>query len=344
MFNSELLRTKGRDEPPLRLGPEEPIGNEPAKLEVADKDLVQARSQEPGIDERLSQETSATESDERGWGLPWRDKPITTGWIVLAALILGGTLIWSFTRVKQADATVKEFRSNAETAVARNEAEEIEATRIIENAEAAVRAFFNATSAEAVAPWIRHPDRVMPLVREHHGGRWATPIPVRSIQQLVPLTLGRRTEFWVASVELEDASIRNLYLEVMPDGKVLIDWETLVCHQPMAWETFATNGPTGVSLEFRVFIETDMFHSHEFASSDKWTCFRLTANDSDEPMFGYVMKGGTTEALIQTMLAESATGKASAILRLRIPEQLMARRSAVIEAVVNDRWIYLDPR
>ena len=338
------MQTKGRDLPPVRLGPEEPVGNEPSKLEVVDKDLVQSRSQEPGIDELLGQDTSIAESQERGWGRPWRDKPITTGWIALAALILGGALIWSVTRLKQADPTVEGFRSNAETAVARNQADEIEATRIVENAEAALRAFFNAATADEIQPWIRHPDRVMPLVREHGGGRWAKPIPVRSIQQLVPLTLGRRTEFWVASVELEDASVCNLYLEVMPDGKVLIDWETLVGYQPMAWATFATDGPTGVSMEFRVYIENDTFHSHEFSSSDKWTCFRLTANESDEPMFGYVTKGGTTEALIQEMLAASASGKASAILRLSIPEQLMARRSAVIEAVINDSWIYLDPR
>ncbi|MBM3862652.1 MAG: hypothetical protein FJ385_01690 [Verrucomicrobia bacterium] len=343
LFNPELMQTKGRDNKPVHLGPADTDRNEPAKLEVADKDLVRSRSQEPGIDELLGHDVMAADSNERGWGNPWRDKPITVGWVVLAVLMLGGALVWSLSRVKQADKTVAGFRTDAETAVARNQADEIEAERIVENAESALRAFFKAGSVEEIAPWIRHAERVMPLARAHEGGRWPTPVPVRDIRQLVPLTIGIRTEFWAASVELVDGSIRNLYLEVMPDGQVLIDWETLVCHQPMAWDTFVTQGPAGVSLDFRVFIEADTFHAHEFGSSDKWSCFRLTANGSDEPMFGYVMKGTMTELLVLDLLAGSASGRASAILRLRIPDQLTARRSAVIEAVINDRWIHLDP-
>ena len=40
-------------------------------------------------------------------------------------------------------------------------------------------------------------------------------------------------------------------------------------------------------MDFRVYVEADNFYSHEFADSDQWMSFRLTALDSEETLFGY---------------------------------------------------------
>jgi hypothetical protein len=42
-------------------------------------------------------------------------------------------------------------------------------------------------------------------------------------------------------------------------------------------------------------------------------------------------------------LQTSGGRHASVVLRLVVPEGLRARRSAVIEKVVNHRWLFIDP-
>ena len=89
------------------------------------------------------------------------------------------------------------------------------------------------------------------------------------------------------SVELDNHETRNLIIEITDSGEPKIDWETLVCYQPMKWDQFARSRPDGNSFDFRVYVEPDNFFSHEFTDSSRWNCFRLTALDSDETLFGY---------------------------------------------------------
>ena len=54
--------------------------------------------------------------------------------------------------------------------------------------------------------------------------------------------------------------------------------------------------------------------------------------------------GGAVERELQEILETDAHGgKASVILRLRVPENAGSRRGVVIERVTCRRWIYLDP-
>ena len=96
-------------------------------------------------------------------------------------------------------------------------------------------------------------------------------------------------------------------------------------------------------MDFRVYVERDHFNSHEFSDTAQWTSFRLTALDSEETLFGYAKAGGEEERKLLETIEANAGRRSSVILRLVIPEGLQARRSAVIEKLVNPRWLYIDP-
>jgi hypothetical protein len=166
---------------------------------------------------------------------------------------------------------------------------------------------------------------------------------MRTVRVLQPLTLDNRTNFWIASVVLANGQMHNLVIEIDGDGKPLIDWETLVCDQPRPWDEFALERPAGTSLDFRVYVERDMFFSHEFADSDRWLCFRLTALESEETLFGYVAVDSVEAQTLVGLLEANAGRKTSMILRLGIPEGLQSRRGVMIEKVISPRWLYLDP-
>jgi hypothetical protein len=86
-----------------------------------------------------------------------------------------------------------------------------------------------------------------------------------------------------------------------------------------------------------------MFFSHEFKNSDHWLCFRLTALDSEETLFGYMSVDNEDARKLLNLVEANAGGRTSLILRLGIPEGLQSRRGVVIEKVISPRWIHLDP-
>ena len=111
----------------------------------------------------------------------------------------------------------------------------------------------------------------------------------------------------------------------------------------MKWDDFVAQRPAGISLDFRVYVERDDFYSHEFVDVNLWTCFRLTALDSEETLFGYARTGSDEARAMLRLIDENNGRKTSLILRLSIPERLQSRRGVVIEKLLGSRWIYIVP-
>jgi hypothetical protein len=327
---------------PVRLIVEGNEGLVNHRLDLPALEISELRTHQPGVDALIEGEGGSLDLLEQNWGdasaahksLPW-------GWFVLIAMVLIGGVIWSLTRVKESGVGAEKIKIATEVAVSTDERDEKEAAELIQRIEETVRKFFNQSSVDGLTRLVRHPDRVGPLMQAYYGGQPLTHGRLVDIRMLQPVTLDNRADFWMASVLLETGKKPSLLLEIQESGEARIDWETLVCHQPMPWDTFAKTRPAGVSLDFRVYVEADNFYSHEFADSNRWASYRLTALDSDMPLFGYAPAGGDVAATIQELLQNNAAGRASLILRLSIPEGLQSRSGVVIEKVINPRWVYI---
>ena len=330
-------------EPLVRLG--KPVEAKVSqRLEVPDRDDFESRTHQPGIEALIEPEPANPDFLEHEWGKnsTYR-KAIPWGWFVLIGLILGGGIIWSLSGVKEADIQADKIRVETQSRVGDDAKDELEATQLIEGMDAINRKFFDTTRIEDLTKLVRDPQRVRPLMDRYYGGK---PIPLNPVVRtnlFQPVTLDNRSNFWMATVELADHSNRNLVLEILDSGEPRIDWETLVCYQPMEWDSFATARPAGVSLDFRVYLESDNFFSHEFADSSRWNCFRLTALESDETLFGYAKVDAEVAKSLATLVRQNQGRKTSVILRLSIPQGLQSRRGVVIEKLLSPRWIYLDP-
>lgn len=333
----------------LRLGPVPvPIDEKPEdvsrRLTVPGKEEVELRTHQPDIDAIIEPENLNPEPLEQAWGESSAQRnPMPWGWFALIGLGITAAVIWSATRVRKADVTADLIRQETQSVIVDDQQEEIEAARRIEAIETAIRSFFKAGSVETMARFVRQPERVVPLMRDFYQNRPVGGQSLKSIRMLQPLTLDKRGDFWIASVAMSDGSKSNLIIQTPEDGEPKIDWETFVCHQPKPWDNFVTGGPTGTSFDFRVYAERDNFNVHEFSDPQKWTCFRLTALDSEETLFGYAATGGAEEQTLTQLIQSSGGARTSVILRLMIPEGLRARRSAVIEKVINNRWLHIDP-
>lgn len=332
-----------KDEELVRLGPSN-AGREPSRLDMPSRDEVELRTHQPDIGVLIDSALAAMEPVEDGWGGSSTIKnPIPWGWFALIGLVIVGALMWSATHWGKAEEQAEQIREEAKSVLVSEEQKEKEARELVGRIEEALKRFFMTVTVDALARQVRQPERVLPLMRKHYSRHPLRVNSMESVRSLQPLTLDGRANFWVASVSLFDGGKHNLVVEIDPGGNPLIDWETFVCDQPMPWDEFARERPAGKSLDFRVYAERDTFYSHEFSDTSRWLCFRLTALDCEESMFGYVLADSENARTMLKVLEMKGGGRASLILRLGIPERLVSRHGVVIEKVLSNRWIYLDP-
>ena len=334
---------KPKDEEPVRLSINDPI-EVASRLDLPSRDEIELRTHQPGIDVLIDSTAAVPELTEDAWGgSAARRHPIPWGWFVLIGLVIAGALTWSATHWGQAEKQAEQIREETESVLVSEAHEEQEARELVERIDAALRRFFTTVTVDSLARQVRHPDRVLPLMRKHYAHHPLRVNPIESVRTLQPVTLGKRANFWIASVALFDGWKPKLIIEIDPAGNPLIDWETLVCYQPMPWDEFARERPAGSSMDFRVYAEHDTFFSHEFSDSGRWLCFRLSALEAEESMFGYVPADSEEARTITTALQKNGSGRASLILRLGIPERLKSHQGVMIEKVLSTRWIYIDP-
>jgi hypothetical protein len=329
-------------ERPVRLVPEAPVPSH--RLDVPAREEVESRTHQPGIEELMDRTAANPDLEEQAWAKnSFHRQNVPWGWFMLFGTLLAAAVIWSLNGVKKAVVQAQKIRVTTESIIDRDAQEDQEASDLIVRIDAATRKFFETTDVRELARLVRHPERVTPLMQAYYGGKSVPAHTIRRTNILQPVTLGSHGNFWIETVELSNHQSRNLLIEILDSGEPRIDWETLVCYQPMKWDTFVSERPASTTLDFRVYAEHDTFFSHEFSDSNTWNCFRLTTLDSEETLFGYAKKTEQASRDILEILNQSQGKRASIILRISIPEGLQSRRGVVIEKMLSPRWLYIDP-
>jgi len=321
-------------------------GSEPAevsqRLDFPSRDEFESRTHQPGIDELIGPDSGYPDLFEEEWGKASTvHKHIPWGWFALIGLMLVGAVVWSLTEVSESDSQAVKAREQTATVLENDAEEELEAARLVERIQSSTKRFFEARSIEEMLPLVRQVERVRPLMEDYYSKTPVVPHKILRTLRFEPRTIDNRASFWLTTVELENHEKRNLIIEVEESGDPQIDWETLVCYQPMDWDRFARERPENESLDFRVYAQLDNFYSHEFSDSSKWACFRLTALGAEETVFGYA-NGDVVREIIEVLNLNQGNPSAL-ILRISIPEDLRSRNGVVIEKLINPRWIFVDP-
>lgn len=326
-------QASGTEEPVERIGPDE---NTPRPKRFT-------KSRPPGTEALLTELPEAPEL-ESAWGNETVDKrPLPWGWFALLGLLIAGGIGWSIVHVIKADPQLEAIRDEAESTLVREERSVLEARELIEGIQQAIHAFCAASDIEELLRVSRHPERVRPLMEDHYQRHPLEPLGLVEIQALRPLTLGRLGGFWMASAGLEDGNTANFIIQAEEGREARVDWETAVCYQPMAWDDFAETKPQGVLPDFRVYVEPDTLFSHEFADSDQWDCYRLTALHSEASLYGYVRSDSPTAEMMRAWFGQYPGKPASMILCLGFPEGLASPNGVVIDHAKSVRWIYVAP-
>ena len=178
-----------KDEIPVRLGPQT-ADRTPSRLDLPSRDEVELRTHQPGIEVLIDAENPNADLQEEGWGESTaRRHPIPWGWFALIGLAIAGAVLWSLGHLRDSDETAGQIRVETESVLAKEEREEKQAHELINRIEDSLRHFFNATTVDALAASVRQPERVIPLMREHHENQPVFQSPVRTIRGMLAPTI-----------------------------------------------------------------------------------------------------------------------------------------------------------
>ncbi len=327
---------------PLRPTDESARADATPRLAMPERGPFELRTHQPGVEELIGPDPGGRDEFEEEWGRTAEHRNLPWGWFVLIGLLLAGAVAWSLTQVKESESQVKKAREESAEILMNDEQEEAEAAQLVERIHSNIGRFFVARSVGEMLPLIRQPERVRPLLEAYYSDVPVIPYKVLRTLRFEPLTIGKQASFWLTTVELEDHTSRNLIIDVRDPAQPLIDWETLVSHQPMDWDHFARDRPENQALDFRVYAQADNFFSHEFADSSKWSCFKLTTLVGEETIFGYAAADGLVAREILDVISQNNGQAVSLILRVKIPEGTQSRSGVVIEKLVCPRWIHVE--
>ncbi len=309
-----------------------------ARLAIATRGELKTRSNEPDIGSLIERDGLVDEtewSEGSGGKMPW-------GWVVLVGCVFVAGIVWSLMEVNRADSHRVDLMSEAAGILEKEEMEEKNAEQVIERIESTVRDYYDSRSVEELLQYVRHPRRVAPLMEKYYEDTPPKAWRVQEIESMDPLTIDYRATFWMVVSLLENGERSQLLVETGNDGEVKIDWETLVCYQPMDWDQFATARPEGYEGDFRVYVEKDHFFSHEFADSDAYASFRLTAIDGEQVLNGYAGLQSDLGKKISELIEGNGGQPTPMILRLKVPEAVRSPRGVEITRLVCPRWLYVE--
>ncbi|MBC7980340.1 MAG: hypothetical protein H7Y36_07230 [Armatimonadetes bacterium] len=311
-----------------------------AKLGIASKEDMRTRSNEPHVGSLIEQEATTS---EHGWDGSGATKKVPWGWVLLIGSAFAVGILWSLFQVRHADEKQDHLVQEAKTILEKEVMAERAAAHTIEKIEQSVRNFYDSRSIDELLRYVRHPDRVKPLMETYYSKEKLVPSRVDRILGYDPLTIEHNANFWMVTSELSPPQGEQLLVEVDADDVAKIDWETFVCFQPMDWDEFARNRPKGFTANFRVCVETDHYYSHDFADSEKYACFRLTTLDSEETLYGYVDRRSEMVHSMEKLIVENGNTVTPMILRLHVPKMVQSSRGVVIEKLIEARWLHVDP-
>lgn len=180
-----------------------------------------------------------------------------------------------------------------------------------ERATSVVEAFLIAEGADAKAPYVRDPVRVLPLMREWYAARSGGAAAV--ISQINVSGAGfyggnaEQHPFSEVQAELKDGTALTMTVEHRPEGDV-IEWESSVGYTGVDWDSFTRGGER---TKVRLLAALDDYPNYRYSAPearDSHVCVALFDPHSREKLgYGYLPKSHPSALQMQRQLLSTVT-------------------------------------
>jgi hypothetical protein len=126
-----------------------------------------------------------------------------------------------------------------------------------------------------------------------------------------------------------------------PQGKFLIDWESLAGYGEMPFQQFRDKRPTKPVM-LRAFVRRFEYYNFEFSNSAKFICVKLTSGDSDNSVYAYCERSTELGRWLEEELAGTGpTNYKGYILSVSFPPDAQSNQCVLLNKVMASRWMNL---
>ncbi|MFT6179553.1 MAG: hypothetical protein ACI9NQ_000092 [Paracoccaceae bacterium] len=274
-------------------------------------------------------------------------KTVPMGWFVLLGVGLLGLVGWAgfqnfFSSSDEKDEVQKMSQEWVEGDEPLGKIAEIEAQQAAEKhfneTEKVIRSFLEAKTVAERLKYVRHAERVKPLMVDFYSRNALVPILYKQIKEYRIFPLGN-LPFLALKVEDQNKKDHAILLEDGLEG-LLVDWESFVCFQPVSLEDYARDRPTD-SFSLRAYVSRDYFHSYEFANKEEFSSYRMRFRNSEVALNGYVKRGSELDQKFRKLFPnEAAHVQKPLILKVRFLKEGKALRSVLIEDLESTVWAF----
>lgn len=190
-------------------------------------------------------------------------------------------------------------------------------------------------------PLVAHSERVAPLMKDYYE--------VQGASDPLPGALVSKARYQIDGTEilyLSYASNRPTgSLEIAmprgPQGKFLVDWESLTGYGEMSFQELRAKRPTKPVL-MRTYVRLFEYYNYEFSDSKKYLCIKLLSESGDNSVYAYCGRGTPLAQWMEKDLASTGpTGFKGYTMLISFPPNAQSNQCVILDKVVTQRWLSL---
>ncbi|WP_395745981.1 hypothetical protein [Prosthecobacter sp.] len=190
-------------------------------------------------------------------------------------------------------------------------------------------------------PLVAHSDRVARLMKDfYETQKGADPVPGALTNKARYQIDGTEILYFSYASNRPTGSLEIAMLK-SPEGKFLIDWESLTGYGEMSFQEFRAQRPTKPVL-MRAYVRLFEYYNFEFSDAKKYLCVKMTSESGESSVYGYCERGTKLANWLDADLATTGpSGFKGYTMLLSFPANAQSNQCVNLEKVLAQRWLRL---
>jgi hypothetical protein len=221
----------------------------------------------------------------------------------------------------------------------------IKALPLLESSEEVVQAlavldqYWKTESWQGRVPLVAHSERVAALMKDYYDTQGAKdPVPGSLISKARYEIDGTEILYFSYNCSRPTGSLEIAMLHG-PQGKFVIDWESLTGYGEMSFQEFRSKRPAKPVL-MRAYVRLFEYYNFEFSDAKKYLCIKLMSENGDNSVYAYCERGTKLSHWIENDLASTGpTGFKGYTMLISFPPNAQSNQCVNLDKVVAQRWL-----